>query len=247
MERLLVYSLYCCMFLCLRPSDIYANKTLKLGCESALSYGNNILHTARNNMKRRRRRRAKRNRQEIAQLKEQIVSLMDKNRKITKVILADKLDESEATIAKMMQALNRERRIKRFGSRKSGSWKVFKKGEKSFVYDFQEEQDKAVVLLMIQNPRISLLDLTHKMGVSKTTISRITARLRKKGWMKRKSSRFENWEVFYDPIQRQKTTTAVLYDSTKEQKTIQALILNHPLIINPTPHQITVTEPQPFE
>ena len=230
------------MLLCLEPSDIYANNRPNeqfSTCESTLlrKIGFNITP---------KKRRAKRNRQEITQLKAQIVSLMDENSRITKVMLANKLDTPEATIAKMLQALNREKRIKRIGSRKSGWWKVLKKGEESFVYDFQEEQDKAVTLLMIQDPRITLSDLTHKMGVSNTTISRITTRLRKKGWVKRKSSRFENWKVFYDPIQGQKTTAS--YDPTKEQKTIiQALILNHPLIINPTPHQITVTEPQPFE
>lgn len=249
MKRLIYF--LCCPLLCLEVPYIYANNKpgkRSLRCEGTLSSGNtdNQLgakaNTAGNQASpvklqigRGKRRAGNRSSVEIYRIQTEIMSLMEVESHITIPKIADRLEETEVTINQMTRKLREKGLIGRRGSKKTGKWIVFGREGSSFVYDFQEEQDRDVLLLMAKNLFKSGSKLFGKMQVSHATINKIIARLRAKGWLDPTHfSKFGYWkltEVGYHILSSEYGIEPVINDPKEQQnQEIMSLMIADPYI-----------------
>ncbi|MDR2091297.1 MAG: Fic family protein [Clostridiales bacterium] len=104
-----------------KNNTVNAAKTVNSSAKSKKHTKNNIKkdkNTARNNTKKTTRKDT---------LNRAVLKLIEKNEKITAVLLAEKLKKGTATVKRQLKNLKENGYIERIGSDKTGSWKILKK------------------------------------------------------------------------------------------------------------------------
>ena len=119
--------------------------------------------------------------------RQDIISLIRVNNKITAAEMAKKLGVSKQTIDSDIREFERDLnnvqkvRLIRIGSSLNGHWHIVEKGVKYSIKDFYEQRKKKILFLMWKKSKIKRDELAKELGVSSPTISNIIRELKDEG------------------------------------------------------------------
>ena len=100
--------------------------------------------------------------------RKKILELMEKNSKITKSELSEKLSISTTAIDTNIKYLRENKLIERDGAAKGGTWKILLDSQK--LGDELSENRKRILKLMKENSKITKSELSKNLGISTTAI-----------------------------------------------------------------------------
>ena len=131
------------------------------------------------------------------EMREKLLGLIAENNRITGFEMAEEMGLSRTTIYKIIAGLKQDGRLTRIGGDVGGYWQILQEGDQPD--DLQKERREKLLGLISENRRITIAEMATEMSLSRATINKMIAGLKREGCLaKVGSTAYGYWQVLQE-------------------------------------------------